>query len=358
MLHVTNGSVFLSRLHDLGVPGHIVPWDDVLHEGPVPAGLGPVELRRRRAEFLAIDWGDVADIERGLASRDQAVIDAAAGDEIVLWFEHDLYDQLHVLQVLDLLHGLNTAGTLGARVTAILADDYLAAQPDDRLRAWFAGRATVSDAQFAAAAAAWDAFRAADPLALNAFSHAGAWPTLTRALRRHLQQFPAVASGLSRTERQTLTAAAAGPRPLREMFRAANHEAEDAIFMGDAGWWSHVRPLLTSPAPLLDVAGGQPADWHDADWWRDDDAAPKLRLTATGARVLAGKADHVRLNGIDRWLGGVHLVGEPVSGNPVPGENDPVSETRHPSSGPATTASGTPAAIWRWNEERGSVERG
>ena len=27
------------------------------------------------------------------------------------------------------------------------------------------------------------------------------------------------------------------------------------------------------------------------------------------ARVLAGDADHVRLNGIDRWIGGVHLRG-------------------------------------------------
>jgi hypothetical protein len=26
--------------------------------------------------------------------------------------------------------------------------------------------------------------------------------------------------------------------------------------------------------------------------------------------VLAGEADHVRLNGIDRWLGGVHLEGD------------------------------------------------
>jgi len=343
MLHVTNGSVFLSRLHDLGVPGQIVPWDDVLHEGPVPAGLTPVALRRRRAEFLAIDWGDVADIERGLRSRDQAVIDAATGDEIVLWFEHDLYDQLHVLQVLDLLHGLNTAGTLTARVTAILADDYLAAQPDDRLSAWFASRSMVSDQQFAAAAAAWDAFRAPDPLALHAFSHAGAWPSLTRALRRHLQQFPAVGTGLSRTERQTLTSVAAGPRPLREMFHAANHEVEDAIFMGDAGWWWHIRPLLTSAHSLLHVIGDRPDDWHHADWWRDDAAAPKLGLTDDGARVLAGETDHVRLNGIDRWLGGVHLVADPVSGtrSPVPG-----------------TAPETPTTIWRWNDERGRIERG
>jgi hypothetical protein len=32
-------------------------------------------------------------------------------------------------------------------------------------------------------------------------------------------------------------------------------------------------------------------------------------VTAAGARVLAGETDHVELNGIDRWIGGVHLIG-------------------------------------------------
>jgi len=35
-----------------------------------------------------------------------------------------------------------------------------------------------------------------------------------------------------------------------------------------------------------------------------------VRLTAMGERVLAGQEDHVRLNGIDRWIGGVHLTGD------------------------------------------------
>jgi hypothetical protein len=34
-----------------------------------------------------------------------------------------------------------------------------------------------------------------------------------------------------------------------------------------------------------------------------------LRLTGTGARVLAGEVDHVARNGVDRWIGGVHLHG-------------------------------------------------
>jgi hypothetical protein len=39
-------------------------------------------------------------------------------------------------------------------------------------------------------------------------------------------------------------------------------------------------------------------------------AGTGLRPTAAGRRVLRGEADHVALNGIDRWIGEVHLHGE------------------------------------------------
>lgn len=41
--------------------------------------------------------------------------------------------------------------------------------------------------------------------------------------------------------------------------------------------------------------------------------ATRLRRTGTGARALAGEEDHVALNGIDRWIGGVHLHGHRVA---------------------------------------------
>jgi hypothetical protein len=162
MLHVTNGSVFLSRLHDLGLPGDIIPWDDILHEGPVPADLSDAALRRVRAEFLGEHWHDSDSIERSMTARDARLAAAAGGDEIVLWYEHDLYDQLHVLQVLDQLGRLGAA--LTAHVTAVLADDYLTAQPDDTLLVWFAARQPLSEEHWQAAAAAWKAFRAPDPV--------------------------------------------------------------------------------------------------------------------------------------------------------------------------------------------------
>ena len=69
--------------------------------------------------------------------------------------------------------------------------------------------------------------------------------------------------------------------------------------MGDWSWWSLVQALGSARAPLVHIdvppSGGFPRGGH-------------LRVTDAGQRVLAGDADHVALNGIDRWMGGVHLT--------------------------------------------------
>src|SRR5262245_38861955 len=100
MLHVTNGTSV--SLRDSGLPGDILTWLDVLHEGPVPAHLDPAQLRRVRGVFLDAEWQGNVPAELELAHRDAAL---EAHDEIALWFEHDLFDQLQLIQILDRVHG-------------------------------------------------------------------------------------------------------------------------------------------------------------------------------------------------------------------------------------------------------------
>lgn len=304
MLHVTNGSVMVTRLHDLGLPGQALPWDDVLHEGPVRAGLDHATLRGERAAYLSSAGFDSADfIERSLVARDTALAASLEEDEVVLWFEHDLYDQLHLLQILDRLDH--------PRTTAVLADDYLSGQRTATLRDWFANRQLITSPQRALAVRGWTAFRSPDPADLVAFiqdNPAGLSPHLVPALGRHLQQYPWVGTGLSRSQAQTLAAVAAGATRARDAFTAANHDVEPAVFMGDTTWWCHIRPMIVAPRPLLEIHGQKPPTWQDPAWWHDDASAPTLGLTADGEAVLGGRADHVTLNGIDRWLGGVHLT--------------------------------------------------
>src|SRR5215467_9824573 len=114
MLHVTNGESV--SLRDTGLPGEILVWLDVLHEGPVPAGLDAAELRRVRGIFLDAEWPRATPAEMELARRDARL---TAHDEITLWFEHDLFDQLQLIQILDRLNGV------ASHVYLISTDRYL-----------------------------------------------------------------------------------------------------------------------------------------------------------------------------------------------------------------------------------------
>ena len=53
MLHITNGDCAVAVL-SRAVSGTFLPWRDVLHEGPVRAGLSLEQLSAERARFMSI----------------------------------------------------------------------------------------------------------------------------------------------------------------------------------------------------------------------------------------------------------------------------------------------------------------
>lgn len=312
-LHITNGRAIIPLIQEAGIRGRIVPWDDVLHEGPVPAGLNAAALRDVRAEFIAAGEGSFDEVRRSFVARDAALDDLGDVDEIVLWFEHDLYDQLQLIQVLDRLSSRERPV-----VTAVPGDDYLGLRPASEFAGLFAARREMTSSQRIAARDAWDAFRASDPRRIvEVIDRVDVLPHLASALRRHLQQFPSVDNGLSRTEQQTLEALARGVTRVKDVYRAANHEREEAVFMGDLAFMLHIRGLIPrlveigAANRLRQGYGGHEAapsvlDTPKAAGLAFDD---ELALTDDGRRVLAGEADRVALCGIDRWLGGVRLTG-------------------------------------------------
>jgi hypothetical protein len=322
ILHITNGTAVIPGMRSAGLAGAIVPWEDILHEGPVPLGLNVAAMRDRRAEFLAsCGWAKAVELGRMLAERDMALESAATRldparpesrarvDEIVLWLEFDLYDQLQLLQILE---RLPLDGT--PRVTAVPDDEYLGHLTPARLAEIFAARREVTSAERVAARDAWTAFRSADPRAIvDVLPRVTVLRHMAAALRRHLEQFPSVENGLSRTEQQAMDAVANGTWRAGDLFIRSHVRREEAFFMGDSTFLVHVGALLRPPRPLLSTPRG---GFHLT---LDDD----LALTEDGVRVLEGTLDRVRACGIERWLGGVQLSGR----------------------GP----------VWRWDKERGQV---
>jgi hypothetical protein len=170
---------------------------------------------------------------------------------------------------------------------------------------------TVTAGHFRLAVDAWGAFRSPDPSELlriadqlsaahPPFSEGGpALPFLGDALRRLLAEYPSTLNGLSRTEELALRSLLDGPMPADALFWATQtHERRP--FLGDTTFYDVLRRLGAARVPLVAIDAG--ADHRDP-------RAHPVAITSAGREVLAGRADHVRLNGIDVWRGGVHLSG-------------------------------------------------
>jgi hypothetical protein len=230
VLHVTNGDAAAVRLRSEGVDGDVLAWRDVLHEGPVP-DADEAGLRQARADFLATMYGvDRGETLHDLEARDARLADAvAAGEEIRLWFETDLYDQLQLLDVLR---------RLPASVPLVLA-------APGEIHAAHAREARAAAPH--AAAAAWAAFTAPTPEDWNRHS----------PLRRLMHEVPWHTDALTRSERQLLRAVAAGERTFRDAFLRAQRD-EELPYLGDTTAFAYLErmaPLVTHEPLTLTPRG-------------------------------------------------------------------------------------------------------
>jgi hypothetical protein len=217
-------------------------------------------------------------------------------DEVVFWFEHDLYDQLLLIHH---LWWLSTHRPPSTRFSIVIGTDYLGLLRPDQFPSRFAARRAITDEEIAAGAAAWTAFCGDDPRQLVPLVHdAGPLVHLPRAMHRLLEEFPAIGSGLARSERQILDVLAEGPRSPGQTFVAASR-LEDDIWLGDWSFWTMVKRLAAGAAPLV------AADLRDAARGLPEGT---LTITDAGRRVRAGRADHLTINSPSRWIGGTLLA--------------------------------------------------
>lgn len=282
-----------------GVPGTFIAWPDVLHDGPTLLVSGD-EWNQLRSRYLSsatfgLEVHAFDEVLREYTKRDAALESYERHDEVVFWFEHDLFDQLLLIRHLWWLRDKT-----GPRFSLVCGPAYLGLLRPDQFPALFEARKPITAGQVRIGTRAWEAFCAADPTGL--VPHANAeyeeLPYLPAAIRRHLEEFPSTTCGLARSERQILQVLSEGVRTPEEAFVEASR-LEAHIFMGDLSFWTICRRLAGARRPLVAA---------DVESRPDRLPSGMLTLTADGAAVLSGRADYVGLNGLDRWLGGTHLT--------------------------------------------------
>jgi hypothetical protein len=302
IVHVCNGDSTADSLSLADLPGEIRVWADALDQGPV-LPVSDAEHWRLRGEF----WGSrgVRDADGRLAAYDHGVDEAARAEELILWFEHDLYDQLALIR---LLARLARRG-LPAQLTIVSIDRHpevpsflgLGQLKPEQLAALWPRRTPLSRDAIEEAVTAWIAVTAPDPRALPFLTRRiKAMPFLAGALERQLEELPDPTSGLSRTERQVLAAVARGeatPGAIMQAVQAIDprYPITDALLL----WTLHVlgRCGFVEGGP---AGAPTPAEMKTL----------RAAVTARGREALAGAIDRVHECGIDDWRGGVRLTGK------------------------------------------------
>jgi hypothetical protein len=316
-LHVANGTFTTRLIEAAGIPGAVSIWADPLHDGPVPAELSDADLVEVRARHLA-----------GLATATRDATAAAAAlstvanhlrqwrttierhesyEELVLWFEHDLFDQLNLVQLLVWIR----AHVPPPKIVSLVSIGSFPGQPrfkglgdltPGQLATLLDARQPVGPPQYRLAERAWSAFREPTPERLDGLRRTNmfALPFLAAALTRFVQEYPWTADGLSRTERRLLQLAGSGGVDLRTALPDM-HTGEDAYFVTDTSLAALAADLCGTSPPLLAVASQATA--------ADNGLAGSVSLTDAGRAVLSSERDRIETCGIDRWLGGVHLHG-------------------------------------------------
>lgn len=298
ILNITNGESAVEIMKQANIPGGFLPWNDVLNEGPVPSGLSLEKLSEVRAQFIIErGWGEPETIIEGFTRRDNTLKSSSKYEKVVLWFEHDLYDQLQIIQILD---WFNQNPTIGVELSIVCTDQYLGKLTPEALGALVKHEEPVTESHLELSSLAWSAFRSSSPEKWRALldTDTTGLPFLEGAIIRLLEEYPNSRNGLSRTAEQALKIVSSSEKHPGVVF-GRNQALEERVFMGDASFWVVLHELIESTPPLLALEG----EALSTPLTRDQ----KLTITPAGKDVLAGKVNWLDVLNIDRWIGGVHL---------------------------------------------------
>lgn len=294
-LHITNGGNSVSLLKAGGIKEPVFSWDDILHEGPVPAGESLAQLSEIRADYIVnLGFGDQAQILAKFTERDRKLLDSLNYSEVVLWFEHDLYDQLQLIQVLD---WFNQQDELSLEVYLINPDRHLGHHYPEEVTALYKTRRLLDKKYFDLASIAWQAFTSSSPLHFNQLlaEDLSLLPFLSRALLRMAKEYPEDISGLPKTESMILECLDK-PMDPKNLFKAYCRAEKDE-FLGDSTFFAKLKMMASGSHPLVKISPHQSFN-HPID--------PQIQISKTdyADKVIAGKASWFKDNQHNKWIGG------------------------------------------------------
>ncbi len=318
-LHIRCGNDIKEALKHCGFKGDFLEVSNPFVQGPVPHFDPLDEFIAVRSAFIHRDLADLvpAKYAHRVEKTDEDLLHQENTlrtlpdhyQRVVMWFEHDPYDQLCKCYVLAHLADLDLSNTI---VECIQIDSFpgvkkfigigqLSQTMESMLVLW-PQRTTITAKDIAYGARCWQALVHNDPSRLWRLTEERTpQPLMRNAFQRFLKELPWEENGLSLTEQLVLNIIKdEGPLRPGAIFNLLMTECEALPFLGDIMLVSVLRSLWQAQTPAISVLETYPEEPHPMRQTR-------LNITDTGLALLNGECNWLEINpDMNRWIGGAH----------------------------------------------------
>lgn len=225
ILHITNGDNLTSRLKKLRIPGKIITWREMLCEGKTIAGVGSELFWKERFDFFKKTYKTTKNsfIEATLKEY-RSLCNQKTQDEVVLWFDYDLFCQINMIAVLSWLknHKKNIQVSLvsGSKHEKTNTWHCLTELSEEQFLQHYENRIYLTQDDVEYADYIWQLYCSSSPLQLQTFSkfNSSQFEYLPDAIKAHILRFPTVKNGLNKIENNVLlTVAERKPKSKEEL---------------------------------------------------------------------------------------------------------------------------------------------
>lgn len=215
LLHITNGDMLTQRLNSLDLKGEIITWREMLCEGKTLTSVGSESFWKTRFEFLHKTYkiSKTRFIEQTLKEY-RSLCNHKQQDQIVLWFDYDLFCQINMLAVISWLKAYRRHAEIslvsgGIHILGEETPKSFSEMDNKELMLLYGQRKTLTQDDIEYADYIWQLYCSNNPIRLENVGDFNNYQfdNLSNAIAAHLRRFPSIRNGLNEVENHVLKVA-------------------------------------------------------------------------------------------------------------------------------------------------------
>jgi len=224
-LHITNGDNTTLALKKLKIDGDIVTWREMLCEGKTTIDIGSESFWKSRFDFFSRNYKITKKYFINNTLKEfRNLCNHKYQEEIILWFEHDLFCQINMIAVISWLkkHRPNATIALVSPQNKTGSTTFLRLHKltQKALLSFYSNRVILTRDDIGYADYIWQLYCSKSPLQLqnitiDTHTH---FTYLPDAIEAHLQRFPTIKNGLNKIENTILETAGKGSYSTKKSF--------------------------------------------------------------------------------------------------------------------------------------------